>query len=176
MKWCNGCQQEKDISSFHKHAVKGTQSKCKVCRRRGKHSYCVGCGDTLGTHRKKFCSTVCKGKHHRRTYGSSLKPFLEQLLRLGKSRRFTREALTIDYLLELWDKQEGLCALTGVPMTHVCGQGKVKTNVSIDRIDSSLGYTNSNVQLTCVVVNKMKLDMSDTELKFWCEGILNHDG
>lgn len=47
------------------------------------------------------------------------------------------------------------------------------TNVSIDRIDSSIGYERGNVHLVCYVVNMMKHTMAVEELVWWCEQIID---
>lgn len=57
-------------------------------------------------------------------------------------------------------------------MTYQAGAGRVRTNISIDRIDSSKGYVRGNVQFVCDVVNRMKADMHVTELQYWCKKIL----
>jgi hypothetical protein len=60
-------------------------------------------------------------------------------------------------------------------MTHVRGSGKVMTNVSIDRIDSSIGYERGNVHLVCYVVNMMKHTMSVDQLVWWCEQVIENN-
>lgn len=57
-----------------------------------------------------------------------------------------------DYLESLYQKQGGLCALTGVQMTLVPGDWCV----SPDRIDSDGHYTSNNLQLVANCVNQMK--------------------
>jgi hypothetical protein len=54
--------------------------------------------------------------------------------------------------------QGGKCALTGVPFDYSDdGQFRFRPFApSIDRKDSSKGYTVDNVQITCVIVNKAK--------------------
>lgn len=59
-------------------------------------------------------------------------------------------------------------------MTHLRGHGRLMTNVSIDRIDSSKGYEEGNVQLVCHITNLMKQDLSISELKMWCAKIVEH--
>ena len=85
-----------------------------------------------------------------------------------------REQLSVEFMLELLDKQNGLCAISGVPLTFIKipGQGRVNTNASVDQIIAGGGYTEDNVQLVCDVVNRMKIDMTEEELKFWCRAIL----
>lgn len=57
-------------------------------------------------------------------------------------------------------------------MTYSAGAGRVNTNISIDRIDSSVGYVRGNVQFVCDVVNRMKQDLSQVELVLWCNRII----
>jgi len=54
----------------------------------------------------------------------------------------------------------------------LAGSGRINTNISIDRIDSSKGYLRDNVQFVCDVVNRMKQDMSQGDLENWCSLIL----
>lgn len=80
----------------------------------------------------------------------------------------------LQYLHELWDKQKGLCALSGIPMTYYFDSGRVPTNLSVDRIDSSLGYIKGNIQLVCMAVNQMKSDLTVEQLKYFCKSILEY--
>ena len=61
--------------------------------------------------------------------------------------------IDIEYVMQLWDSQKGICALTGLPMVHIFDSLYA---VSIDRIDSSKGHIRGNIQLVCQCVNRMK--------------------
>jgi len=103
-----------------------------------------------------------------------LTAFLRHRLRVTQTRAIKddrRCSIRLDDLLTLWDKQAGLCAYSGRPMTYT-REGKRryqrnKTNVSIDRVDSGLGYTRDNIVLCCGVVNMMKTDMTKEEFISW---------
>lgn len=56
-------------------------------------------------------------------------------------------------LIELWDDQEGRCAISGVEMTFKRGS---ILRVSPDRINNDLGYVEGNVRLVCWYLNKMR--------------------
>lgn len=77
------------------------------------------------------------------------------------------------FLQGLWDKQKGLCALSGLEMTirGERGTDQYWNSVSIDRIDSSKGYLIGNVQLVCTGVNYMKKDMSDEMFIHFCKTV-----
>ena len=82
--------------------------------------------------------------------------------------------LSIEDLKDLWIKQNGKCAISNIDMTFEFYTGRVFTNVSIDRIDSNLGYTKDNIQLVCMAVNQMKSDLSLDELYFFCDSIIKN--
>lgn len=88
-----------------------------------------------------------------------------------KKVSFPKEAL-----LDLWLKQEGICALTGWRMTTRKNSGRVKTNASIDRIDSSLGYDLDNVQLVCASANRAKMDLSEKDFVELCRAVSKKRG
>jgi hypothetical protein len=84
-----------------------------------------------------------------------------QTLRHAKAR--AEVTITIQDLMDIFETQEGKCALSGVKMTW--HQGKIQpTSISIDRIDNSKGYIPGNVRLVCVVVNAFKSTQTDSEL------------
>lgn len=82
--------------------------------------------------------------------------------------------LTLDFLISLWNKQKGLCAISGIPMTYTLYEGRIPTNVSIDKIDPNGGYTMDNVQLVCSLVNVMKLNYPIETLLTFCESIISN--
>ena len=59
-------------------------------------------------------------------------------------------------------------------MTYYFDSGRVPTNLSVDRIDSSLGYIKGNIQLVCMAVNQMKSDLTVEQLKYFCKSILEY--
>ena len=76
-----------------------------------------------------------------------------------KSGIFSEERLmmyqpkvTREEFFELWEnhkKEHGMkCLMTGVEMTHIRGKGvknKTPTNISLDRLDNTKGYTKQNI-------------------------------
>lgn len=83
-------------------------------------------------------------------------------------------SITLDYLRELWCKQNGLCAISNIPMTYIFNNGRIPTNISVDRIDSSRGYTRDNIQLVCMAVNQMKSDLDDNTFYDICAAIVRN--
>lgn len=82
--------------------------------------------------------------------------------------------LDLDFLMQLWEKQKGRCALSGVQMTFELKKGRVATNVSIDRIDSKEGYIKSNIQLVCMACNQIKSDLELENMYKFCKAIVEN--
>ena len=82
--------------------------------------------------------------------------------------------LELQYIIDLWSSQNGICALSGLPMTFELKQGRVPTNVSIDKIDRTLGYIKGNIQLVCMVCNQIKSDLTEIEMYNFCKNIVKN--
>src|SRR5262245_47871745 len=77
-------------------------------------------------------------------------------------RRGDEVFITGAQLIEIWTKQGGKCAMSGVPMTW--GQGRIEImSVSVDRIDPQGGYVLGNVRLICSGMNMLKSNHTDAE-------------
>ena len=97
---------------------------------------------------------------------------------LGASERAKRKGIpctiTKEFILDLWNKQNGLCAISKIPMTYEMDSGRIYTNVSIDQIEQGKGYTEDNVQLVCMAVNQLKSDWDMNTVKYICKMIINN--
>jgi hypothetical protein len=60
--------------------------------------------------------------------------------------------LTMDELTQILLASKGLCALTGIPF-RIDAPKRDPFSISVDRIDSSLGYSYGNVRLVLLAVN-----------------------
>jgi len=114
------------------------------------------------------CKT-CERKEQQEKTSTSWPRFFLRLL----SKRKHYLELSIEDCLDLYKQQKGLCALSGVPLTSIHGKGRVNTNASLDRIITGGSYKKENVRLVCDIVNRMRLDNTDTELLWWCSRILD---
>ena len=87
--------------------------------------------------------------------------------------------VTIEYLWDLYLKQNRKCALTGLSIfmrrSGKKGRGKRGT-ASLDRINSDLPYQEGNVQWVHKVVNKMKGLLNQQVFVAFCEAITRHHG
>jgi len=80
--------------------------------------------------------------------------------------------ITIEYLQELWDRQNGKCAISGIQLE--LGQQPDRT-ASLDRINNKKGYIVGNVQWVHKMINMMKGVYSQDELIRICKIITEYN-
>lgn len=138
-----------------------------------------GGGSSVRNNRRNICNECFSKRQRYHDLSLSDDKKLEKCLRfrfLGARDRSLKSNIafniTLDYLRELWDKQNGVCALSGVPMTFLLKEGRTPTNVSIDKIDRTKGYTIGNIQLVCMACNQIKSDLTEEEMYNFCKKIV----
>jgi len=88
-------------------------------------------------------------------------------LRFGAKSRNLEYNLTPEFLWNLYLKQNRKCALSGVDITFDKNLNPKIHTASLDRINSSLGYVEENVQWVHKIVNQIKWDLSEDEFIKW---------
>jgi hypothetical protein len=162
MKKCSKCKEEKELSEFPKTKTNkdGYSYLCFPCNR-----------ETSRRYRQENSETYYRNQKQKRQEEPT---FVAQLLYATKTRAQKKKldhTLTFDFLLKLLKESEYKCAVTGLEM-NLKTDSRKKANLfkcSLDRIDSTKGYTEDNVQFVCWAVNQMKADKTEDELKFWTE-------
>lgn len=164
-KTCNMCELTLPVTEFHKRATgrSGYMTTCKSCtsarsairyKEKKEHIQEVG---------KKW-----REKQRNAVHGN-FELYFKRLVKRVKT-------ISAEDCLDLFEKQNGLCAISGVPLTCIVGDlgEHPKTNASLDRIihgDVGGQYTKDNVRLVCSIVNSMRLNQSDEELLWWSRQI-----
>lgn len=154
---CHCCGKFFDVSYFGKKKNKyrdDHDSRCRFCR----------------TKRNK----ILKDSYNEET---KLNKILQMRFLCAKERSVKYNIpfnITKEYIQDLWKKQNGKCAISGIDMTFEFNKGRTATNVSIDQINPKQGYTIGNVQLVCMAVNQMKSDLDMDTLFMFCENILQN--
>jgi hypothetical protein len=77
--------------------------------------------------------------------------------------------ITAEQLQTLWDDQSGLCFYTGAEMTQTRNNNHA---VSVDRVDSSQGYTPDNIVLCSHAINLMKGSHTTEQFVALCESVV----
>lgn len=160
-KVCRKCGTEKPISEFgvsgkhdgkHKHICKACNAAyLRELRLRQPEKMRERDRNWAAKNREKISE-----KNRKRCSELSLDKKLQLLVTCAsKDKRNIPCSLTPEDLKRIWDKQQGRCVYTDLPLTS---NGHQINTVSLDRIDSNGIYEPSNVQLVCVAINRMKLD------------------
>jgi len=83
--------------------------------------------------------------------------------------------ISMQDIWELYLKQNRKCALSGVDIQFARARHKSEITASLDRIDSSKGYTIDNIQWIHKDLNRMKLDTSVELFVKWCKLVTLHN-
>lgn len=154
LKTCRTCKIEKPISKFNKDKTKkyGVGGECKECAKVASRKYYYANTDSIKRR------VTCYSNNYIPKFTRDIDSRLKNLCTNARQRKSKEFNITETDLLDLWGKQEGLCAYTKLPMTATSNQ---HSTVSLDRIDSSKGYIVGNIQLVCASINRMKQEFTE---------------
>ena len=135
---------------------------CAVLK--GRTTRCATCSAALPQHFK-----LEKENHHKWTGCGDLHGVMVYRYRSGAAKRGFAFGVDAEYLWDLFQRQGGLCALSGLALRL----GKRPT-ASLDRIDSALGYVSGNVQWVHKDLNRMKQALPQGTFIWWCQQVARH--
>jgi hypothetical protein len=95
-------------------------------------------------------------------------------LRGGAKRRNLEFSISVEYAWGLYEQQNSLCALSGLPIDFRGAAMSSDKTASLDRIDSKEGYIEGNVQWLHKAVNRMKLDSDEKDFLSLCCAIATY--
>jgi hypothetical protein len=126
----------------------------------------------LTTHTVRTCGcshVVTQNKHPHWKGVGKLSGALWLQINKSAAKRNLPISITKEHAWDLFLKQKEKCALSGVALKFNTSLRIRDGTASLDRIDSSMGYVEGNVQWVHKVVNVMKQDLSDLEFVEWCK-------
>jgi len=94
-----------------------------------------------------------------------------KLFHMAKNRA---KRLNMEFSIELDDIIiPECCPFLGIKLTNFAGRGRVDSNISLDRIDSSKGYTKGNIQVVSEMANRMKNNATEEQLITFSKRVIN---
>lgn len=117
--------------------------------------------DSCGCARNKGYKEIYKG-----FYGS---------IKHGAKTRNIVFDITMKQMWDLFIKQNKKCVFTNIKLQFSSKSNSRDGTASLDRIDSSKGYTIDNVQWVHKNINKMKMDSSDLDFIKWCKLVADNN-
>ncbi|WP_109527289.1 MULTISPECIES: hypothetical protein [Nocardia] len=147
--WILECDCGNQVSRIPSHMRKNKIQKCQPCSSGTNHHAFHGVGEFPQSHyRSTFHSAQAKG------------------LEFEVSK---------EYLWQLYLDQDRRCAFTGWPIHFAESYRKTREKTaSLDRIDSSVGYIEGNLQWVHRDVNKLKKNMADERFIELCHAVAAH--
>lgn len=145
MKLCTKCLVEKPLTSYYFKKGRGTYyTQCKVCHGSGKEP------------------TSFANSWYRERFSDEELTLFSKLKNLWTKAKLRPKgfdpAINWKYLFDIWEQQNGRCVYSGVPLSI---EANHPHSVSIDRIDSSIGYLKGNLQLVSAAVSRMKQEFDE---------------
>ena len=136
---------------------------------------CSICGTGVARLNRLICNQ-CKHLRDKERWRDNYESYVSSRIRIAKARAKKHGfsfAIDKDYILEILERQNYRCAITGFPLSRTSNKGDY--DLSIDRVDSDLGYEKDNVVLVCNRANIMKNIMPLDMFVWWCQAIANYD-
>ena len=164
VKRCTKCGELKLVSEFNTDPrnKNGLRAACRVCANAQQRAW--------GSNNKKHKSDV--GKAYRK---NSPRSSIDSALRHAVKRSGTENPVTVNEMMEMWRRQEGKCALSGISMVWNNGVA-VWNSISIDQTNPKAGYTLDNVRLVCHCINSFRYNMTDGEFDEVIRKLFHHRG
>ncbi len=130
----------------------------------------------LTTGNTKSCGCLVHKRASTWTGYGSLSGCLWNKIKKSAEKRNINFDITIEQAWDLFIKQDKKCALSGVDLTMLANHTKLAhlCNASLDRIDSSKGYIEGNVQWVHKDINFMKMNLPEEKFKEYCSLIHNN--
>jgi hypothetical protein len=112
-----------------------------------------------------------KGKTNPKWKGGEIVPSsLHYDYKHGAERRSIEFNITISDMEQQYLKQNGCCAISKQPISLPISRSEFKkSTASLDRIDSSKGYTPDNIQWVHKKIQQMKWNIPQNEFIEWCK-------
>lgn len=170
---CSICNSKEHRKEFHFTEPLPIEKFCKKCKKILPATSFY----SLKWRYKDFLSTYCKecDKIIQRSRYTLSVPFRLKRLFLSCKNKAKRDnhifLITEKDILEQYTKQNGLCFYTGEPLTLERGNN----GISLDRINSDLGYILGNIVFTSWKINRMKNNINKESFFNLCKKICEYN-
>lgn len=167
LKWCPACTRDRRTEEFSKNSASpdGLDSFCAECsnsRRRLKAKKAGGPGHVSYRTPEQLSRQEAKDR-------ISIRGVLSR--RISEARQRAECSVTVDFLMRMYSDLDGRCSVSGIPM-RVGAAKRAFDSMSVDRIDSSKGYTEENTRLVIWAVNAGMGDWGEDVFALVCQEVI----
>lgn len=126
-----------------------------------------------------FCNNRCQAKHPKqKDEFSDFRMYINYAKRNANNKNFEFN-IDLKYLRRIWNKQNGICPLTGwnlIIKSYSNKSDKLQIyHASLDRIDSKKGYIKGNVRFISIMANYAKHRWNDEEVIEFCKAVADNN-
>lgn len=133
--------------------------------------------NTKTTHCSKCYSKLRKRRndHYRWSGYKDISGSYFNKVKTGAEKRELKFNLSIKDMWNQFEKQNGICALSGIQLKFPTKSNSSDGTASLDRIDSSKGYIKGNIQWVHKHINKIKWEYSQEYFIELCKKVAEHN-
>lgn len=167
------CQNSKCNKSFERRA-----SEHKYNEKKGRKHYCSqSCGQIANPTQPKRRNLSGLRSDNRGDKYTGLREFVTRIKQRAKENSKFICQLTLQDLKAQFDLQKGICPYSGVQLILPKYDAKPpKTHMaSLDRKDSTKGYTADNIQFVSACINYMKNDLTTQEFEQFLQTVVKYN-
>jgi len=172
-KQCTICLIIKSIEQFYykTYTSKTTGEKYKRYR-----SECINCSKEYALVYNENNSELIslKKKEKITVHKNNIRFHVQNKIATWRKASIIPSDLTVDYLVNLYNKQDGYCFYTGEKMLFGWVDGKINHNsLSLDKLDPEKGYVQGNVVWCTYLINTMKQNLNEQQFYNTINNIFN---
>lgn len=159
-------------------------SEHKRSLKRGMKSFCTQSCATIYLHKgglRGFCRPELPKPPNSGIQRDEYSPFRYFMKMFRNRSRDSKKTINVDlqYIKKIWDKQKGICPMTGwkLELPHGSQGWKNEGNTrraSVDRIDNSKGYVKENIRFVSVMFNYCRNGFEDEDVIEFCKVMMNN--
>lgn len=139
---------------------------------------CAGKNKDNVKHLKKFQDNFKNTKYIRQPDKySNFRWYIKNVIKNSKKRNQTYD-VDLEYLSDIWKKQNGICPFTKQKLELRTHSDKEKANpysASLDRIDNTKGYIRGNIRFVSLIFNYARNTFSDDDVISFCHKVTENE-
>lgn len=162
---CNGCKIdfEKAFSEYKRNEKNGENHWCSL-----------KCFAKYANNGKGNPKNLKQGRE--KDNYSPFRYFLRKIKQRNKEKGFSETDITLEFLKELWEKQMGICPITGwdivLPVDSTGFEAKLDPKkASLDRMIPHKAYMKDNVRFISFMANMCKHEFTDEQVFEFTEAV-----
>lgn len=158
--------------SYNGHVLWETKCECGNIKYLTKDNFLRN--KSCGCKKTESQSKSLRQKLNRGGFGEIYATHWNGLIKNAKSRNL-EFTISAEYAWNLFLSQNRKCFLTGIELMFAKKCWSKETTASLDRIDSTKGYIEGNVQWVHKNINMMKQEYSVEKFLDWCKLVVKHN-